>query len=47
MPESAKQLIEQKRIRLNKLVEWGYISRDQANKQLKKYAQFVCRFYGC
>jgi len=47
MPESAKKLIEIKKIRLNKLVGWEYISREQANQQLKEYAQFVCRYYGC
>ena len=47
MPESAKKLIETKKIRLNKLVGWEYISRDQANRQLKEYAEFVCRYYGC
>ena len=47
MPESAKKLIEIKKTRLNKLVGWEYISREQANRQLKEYAQFVCRYYGC
>lgn len=47
LPKSAKRAIEQKKTRLNKLVEWEYISREQANKQLKEYTQFVCRYFGC
>jgi len=47
MPESAKKLIEQKKTRLDKLVGWNYISREQADQQLKEYAEFVCRYFGC
>jgi len=47
MPESAKKLIEQKKIRLEGLVRCQQIKYDYAQKLLKKYAQFVCRLNGC
>ena len=47
MPKSAKKLIEQKKDRLQRLVNCQQIKYDYAQKLLKEYAQFVCRFCGC
>ena len=47
MPESAKKLIETKKARLDGLVNCQQIKRDYADKLLKEYAEFVCRYYGC
>jgi hypothetical protein len=47
MPESAKKLIEQKKTRLEGLVRCQQIKYDYAQKLLKEFAQFVCRYYGC
>lgn len=44
---SVKKLIEQKKDRLNHLVQSGRIKADYANRSLKEYSQFVSRYYGC
>lgn len=45
--ESVKRKIEVKKDRLNRLVQCGQIEQSYANELLKKYAQFVCRYFGC
>lgn len=42
----AKKLIEEKQRRLNRLVDYGGLTQAQANKQVRQYAQVVCRYHG-
>lgn len=47
MSDNVKKIIEDKKDRLNRLVQSGQIEESYANELLKEYAQFVCRYYGC
>ena len=43
---STKKQIEQKQSRLNRLVKYGHLNQQEANKQVRKYARLVCRVLG-